>query len=1110
MIMGEWRKGGWLNSVTWSYVLITILILFQRARSSTLDNFTFTRESYNATIFEKAPGKTYVKSSHKMGIYVSDSWVSVNYKIFDGDLLDVFKAEEYRVGDFYFLRVRTLTSSHGILNRELENRYHLKIKAVGKIEPGITKTATCDLIINVLDENDLQPLFDLETYDITISEDTPVHSSIARVKAYDGDVGINAEIYYSFIQWTDYFAIHPTSGVISVTKQLNYLVQAEYALEVEARDRGPKLLRNDLRKALVKISVTPANYFPPSIKVNLLPFHGLKNEAGTTYAILTITDSDVGKNGLIEKVQIISGDKNRYFKIIKSAISDEYLLILDKSVIQNETNTFELSIEATDAGSSPKTSTVQIHIAIASSSQGIPKFSSPSYKAAIEESVPAGTSVTHVSASQNNKHTDIRYEIIAGNDKDWFQINEATGLIKTKSTIDTEVMPEVVLTILAKDKILQKSASTNVTVKITDCNDNPPNFDITETDISFDENLTVGSVIYKIHAVDRDQGDNGVVSYSISNVQNVPFEINHFTGEIKVTKLLDYETMKRNYPVYIVASDWGKPFKQESFITLNFHLSNINDNQPQFERSSCSGYLSRDAPVGSSLVVVTAVDFDNNIITYQILAGNEDGCFEVTPSTGLLTLNCSLKDHTEEKRRLTVTAADDTHTSEPVHIDITLVNNKRNFQLSNADANIVCSPTNATEEFSKLMQISRINNEGIGEQMVKNPNLNLLNHHTPIFDISNGRRFEVVESAKIGTLLTVIKANDEDKGFNGMIMYTILSGDPNDQFKLDLYNGSLYVNAVLDREDVAQYELMLLASDSAPEELRKSSNTSIFITVLDANDNPPVFEKEKYEAEVSESIGFNATLLQVYAEDMDHGENSRIQYSIMADMPEFFINPNNGILTVKKDLDREKHDIYYIPVMAKDSGTPQLSATVTVTLHVTDENDNIPKFVPESYDLKVREDLPVGAVVTTVKAIDPDLGKNGKLSYKLSFGSDGKFHIEETTGTIRIVQPLDFQSKQVYNISVFVSDDGNPPLKSACFVNIEVMDVNENLQPPEFKNFFEIGYINENMPVNSVVFQVKATDPDADAGDRNPVIYSIRDGTGLGRFRIDNNGKFCI
>jgi protocadherin Fat 1/2/3 len=125
-----------------------------------------------------------------MGIYDSNPWLTVHFKISDGDKLNVFKAEEYRVGDFYFLRVRTLTSSHGILNRELESRYHLKIKAVGKIDPGISKTATCDLIINILDENDLHPLFDKERYDVTVGEDTPLHSSIITVSASDGDIGI--------------------------------------------------------------------------------------------------------------------------------------------------------------------------------------------------------------------------------------------------------------------------------------------------------------------------------------------------------------------------------------------------------------------------------------------------------------------------------------------------------------------------------------------------------------------------------------------------------------------------------------------------------------------------------------------------------------------------------------------------------------------------------------------------------------------------------------------------------------------------------------------------------------------------------------------------------
>jgi protocadherin Fat 1/2/3 len=128
-------------------------------------------------------------------------------------------------------------------------------------------------------------------------------------------------------------------------------------------------------------------------------------------------------------------------------------------------------------------------------------------------------------------------------------------LIKTHGILDAEMNSEVVLTVLAKEKNSIEWSYTNVTIKILDCNDNPPKFDIKETDISFDENLTIGSIVYKIHAADPDQGENGVVSYSISNVNSVPFEINHFTGEIKTTKILDYETMKRNYAEHDIFSN---------------------------------------------------------------------------------------------------------------------------------------------------------------------------------------------------------------------------------------------------------------------------------------------------------------------------------------------------------------------------------------------------------------------------------------------------------------------------------------------------------------------------------------------------------------------------
>jgi len=157
-----------------------------------------------------------------MGIYIPEGQnVRITYQIENSD--ELFKAEDYVLGDFVFLLVRSYSSSYGRLNRELHSMYRLKVKAsaVDK-DGGATYETTTDLIVFITDLNDLQPLFDYRVYNVSVKEDTPLHTSIARVTAFDGDEGINAEIYYSLTEKTNIFSVHPTSGIVSLTRHLNY------------------------------------------------------------------------------------------------------------------------------------------------------------------------------------------------------------------------------------------------------------------------------------------------------------------------------------------------------------------------------------------------------------------------------------------------------------------------------------------------------------------------------------------------------------------------------------------------------------------------------------------------------------------------------------------------------------------------------------------------------------------------------------------------------------------------------------------------------------------------------------------------------------------------
>lgn len=189
-------------------------------------DFRFTKPLYNVSISENSIGKTYVSPENRMGIQLSSVLRSadVKYRIVGGDRDKFFKAEERTLGDFCFLLIRTRTGNVDVLNRERKDRYVLEVRATTSWRDTRNKQTALEtettVVVTVLDTNDLNPLFFPTEYKETVTEDTPLHRSILRVAAEDADLGRNGEIYYSFAEETEQFAVHPVSGVITLTRPL--------------------------------------------------------------------------------------------------------------------------------------------------------------------------------------------------------------------------------------------------------------------------------------------------------------------------------------------------------------------------------------------------------------------------------------------------------------------------------------------------------------------------------------------------------------------------------------------------------------------------------------------------------------------------------------------------------------------------------------------------------------------------------------------------------------------------------------------------------------------------------------------------------------------------
>ncbi|XP_033985117.1 protocadherin Fat 1a isoform X1 [Trematomus bernacchii] len=1080
--------------------LVSLLVLLMQLlcgcagnqRMARAASMQFTQSVYNATIYENSAAKTYLESHAKMGVYITDPSWEIRYKIISGDNENLFKAEDYLLGDFSFMRIRTKGGSTSILNREVEDHYMLTVKASERSTNFECRTR---VKVQVLDTNDLRPLFSPTSYSISLPENTAIRMSVAKVTATDADIGTNGEYYYSFREWTDMFAVHPTSGVVTLTGKLDYSDKKLYELEILAVDRGMKLYGSSGFSSMAKLTVRveQANEHAPVITaVTLAPSDA---DHDPTYAIVTVEDSDQGPNGEIASLSIVAGDPLQQFKAVRSSPgSKEYKIKAVKDVDwDSQPFGYNLTLQAKDKGSPPQFSSAKlVHVTSAQFKVGPPIFEKAVYRVNLSEFAPLLTPVTMVTALP--KYPQLKYAFKHKSDKNRFTINPDTGLISTAGPINADSASRFELDVITSDK----KAATKVIVEVIDVNNNAPEFQQTSYKASVDENVPTGTSVITVKATDLDRGENGYVTYSITNMSPQPFVIDYFSGVISTSEVLDYELMPRIYSLKVRASDWGSPYRREVEASVTVTLNNLNDNKPLFENVDCEVTVPRDHGEGEQITTVSAIDADElQLVRYYIKAGNDLDLFELNPNSGVLSLRHTLSEGEAAKvsfHSLHVIATDGEHETQPMFMNITVITARKPVQLKCVETGV------ATMLAEKLLQGSKIHmHTELDDNFM---DFHSVNRYPPLFDESFPSVIEVKEDLPVGARIVHLSATDADSGFNGKLVYVISGGDTESRFVVDMETGWLLVYSPLDRETTDQYTLNITVYDLGIPQ--KSSSRLLGVKVLDANDNRPTFLQDSYSVEISESIPVGTEIIQVDSTDKDQGDNGVVKYSILGGTDHFAIHEDTGVVTVTKPLDRELHPVYVLKVAARDLATnePQLVSTVPLKITLEDVNDNPPRFVPPNYRVKVREDLPIGTVIMWLEAHDPDTGPSSQVRYSLIDNGDGYFEVDKLSGAVRIVQNLDYETKQVYNLTAKAKDKGKPmSLSSTCFIEVDVVDVNENLYRPLFQLFTEKGYIKEDALVGTSVMTVSAEDEDKERDGE--IRYSIRDGSGLGIFTID-------
>ncbi|KAL1773983.1 protocadherin alpha 6, partial [Sigmodon hispidus] len=369
-----------------------------------------------------------------------------------------------------------------------------------------------------------------------------------------------------------------------------------------------------------------------------------------------------------------------------------------------------------------------------------------------------------------------------------------------------------------------------------------------------------------------------------------------------------------------------------------------------------------------------------------------------------------------------------------------------------------------------------------------------INDNPPVFPTTQKTLF-IPESRLLDSRFPLEGASDADVGSNALLTYRLST---NEHFSLDVPPDheqvkplGLVLRKPLDREEAAEMRLLLTATDGGKPEL--TGTVQLLITVLDVNDNAPVFDRSLYTVKLPENAPNGTLVIKVNASDLDEGVNGDVMYSFSSDISpdiksKFHMDAVSGEITVIGVIDFEESKAYKIPLEARDKGFPPLPGHSTVLVEVVDDNDNAPQLTVSSLSLPISEDSQPGRVVTLISVSDRDSGANGRVTCSLT--PHVPFKLVSTFKnyySLVLDSALDRETTADYKIVVTALDGGSPSLWATASVSVEVADVNDNA--PAFAQPEYTVFVKENNPPGAHIFTVSAMD--ADAQENALVSYSL-------------------
>ncbi|XP_069026648.1 protocadherin alpha-3-like isoform X8 [Embiotoca jacksoni] len=390
-----------------------------------------------------------------------------------------------------------------------------------------------------------------------------------------------------------------------------------------------------------------------------------------------------------------------------------------------------------------------------------------------------------------------------------------------------------------------------------------------------------------------------------------------------------------------------------------------------------------------------------------------------------------------------------------------------------------------------------------------------VNDNAPIFS-KDAYSVTLNENAPVGTTVIQVNATDLDEGPNGDVVYSFsksMNQNILNLFNINSLTGELTVKALIDYEEMDEYEIEIQASDKGLAPL--TTEKGVIVKIVDVNDNAPEIEVTSFSSSIPEDSRPGTTVALISVNDLDSGLNGKIICTVNEDVP-FILSPSLQdkmfSLMTKSPLDREKQSYYVLTITAKDAGQPPLSSEKTISVVVSDVNDNSPEFSLSPYTFYVTEGNDPGASVFSVKASDHDDNDNALISYHVVRDGGGEnkvtsfLNINSDNGDIVALKGFDFESLKTFQFQVVATDSGTPSLSSNVTVNVFILDQNDNapviLYPVSSNGSAEgVEEIPRNVNAGHLVTKVRAYD--ADIGYNGWLLFSLQEVTDHSLFGLD-------